>query len=114
MVQEADQKPGGLTTKDALHAAALSPFYSALDALEPAQFKGLLARGQTGNIIKRVATAAFVGAAAEVPQEGIQTAMEQSFRPDLSMSDKMANIVDAAVSGGAVGGVFGGAAAFAP
>jgi hypothetical protein len=108
MVQEADQKPGGLTTKDALHAAALSPFYSALDALEPAQFKGLLARGQTGNIIKRVATAAFVGAAAEVPQEGIQTAMEQSFRPDLSMSDKMANIVDAAVSGGAVGGVFGG------
>ena len=108
MVQEADQKPGGLTTKDALHAAALSPFYSALDALEPAQFKGLLARGQAGNIVKRVATAAFVGAAMEVPQEGIQTAMEQSFRPDLSIKDKMANIVDAAVSGGAVGGVFGG------
>jgi hypothetical protein len=110
MVQEADQKPGGLTVKDAARAAALSPFYSALDAIEPAQFKGLLKRGLEGNIIKRVATAAFVGAAAEVPQEGIQTAMEQSFRPDLSTSDKMANIVDAAVSGGAVGAIFGGAA----
>jgi hypothetical protein len=110
MVQEADQKPGGVTAKDALHAAALSPFYSALDAIEPAQFKGLLKRGLEGNIIKRVATAAFVGAAAEVPQEGIQTAMEQSFRPDLSTSDKMANIVDAAVSGGAIGAVFGGSA----
>jgi hypothetical protein len=108
MVQEADQKPGGLTASDAMHAAALSPFYSALDALEPAQFKGLLARGQAGNIVKRVATAALVGAAAEVPQEGIQTAMEQSFRPDLSMKDKMSNIVDAAISGGAVGGIFGG------
>jgi hypothetical protein len=110
MVQEADNKPGGLTAHDAVRAAALSPFYSALDAIEPAQFKGLLKRGLEGNIIKRVATAAFVGAAAEVPQEGIQTAMEQSFRPDLSTSDKMANIVDAAVSGGAVGAIFGGSA----
>jgi hypothetical protein len=110
MIQEADQKPGGVTTQDVKRAALLSPIYSALDAVEPAQFKGLFQRGQAGNIVRRVATAAFAGAAAEVPQEGIQTAMEQSFRPDLTLQQKFANIVDAAVTGGAVGGIFGGVA----
>jgi hypothetical protein len=108
MVQEADQKPGGVTVQDVKRAALLSPIYSALDATEPAQLKGLFQRGQAGSIIRRVATAAFAGAAAEVPQEGLQTAMEQSFRPDLTLSQKFANVVDAAVTGGAVGGVFGG------
>lgn len=108
MIQEADQKPGGVTTQDVLQAAALSPIYSALDAVQPAALKGLFKHGQAGNIVRRVATAGFAGAAAEVPQEGLQTAMEQSFRPDLSLQEKMTNIVDAAVTGGAVGGVFGG------
>jgi hypothetical protein len=44
----------------------------------------------------------------EVPQEGVQTAMEQSFRTDLTPKQKLTNIVDAAVTGGAVGGALGG------
>lgn len=108
MYQEAQNKPGGASSDDVVKAAALSPVYAALDALEPAQFKGLLQRGLAGNALKRIATAGFVSAAAEVPQEGLQTAMEQSFRSDLSPADKMRNIVDAAVTGGAVGSIFGG------
>ena len=109
MYQEADSKPGGATIEDAKRAAIMSPIYSALDQVEPGQLKGLLSRGMAGTIFRRVATAAFAGAAMEVPQEGIQTAMEQSFRPDLTLQQKFSNIVDAAVTGGAVGGVFGGA-----
>lgn len=108
MYQEAQNQPGGATKNDILKAAALSPVYAALDALEPAQLKGLVSRGLEGNLVRRVATAGLVAAAAEVPQEGLQTAMEQSFRSDLSARDKVTNIVDAAVTGGAVGGVFGG------
>lgn len=109
MIQEADQKPGGATIQDAQKAALLSPIYSALDALQPAALKGLLKRGQAGGIVRRVATASLAGAAAEVPQEGMQTALELSFRSDMPMREKLGYIVDAAVTGGAVGGVFGGA-----
>jgi hypothetical protein len=109
MYQEATSKPGGAAPGDAIKALALSPVYAALDAVEPAQLKGLVSRGLEGNIAKRMLTASFAGAAMEVPQEGIQTAMEQSFRPDLTAKQKLTNIVDAAVTGGAVGGVLGGA-----
>lgn len=111
MYQEADNKPGGATREDALKAAALSPFYAALDAVEPAQLKGLVSRGLAGGVVKRAVTAGLVSSASEVVQEGIQTALEQSFRMDLPIKDRMANIVDAAVTGGAVGGIFGGAGA---
>lgn len=107
MIQEAGQKEGGLTDADARQAALLSPVYSLLDATQPAALKGLLKRGQVGGLVKRVATAAFAGAAAEVPQEGMQTALEMTFRPDLSNAEKFSNIVDAAITGGAVGGAFG-------
>jgi hypothetical protein len=108
MYQEATSKPGGAAPGDAVKALVASPFYAALDALEPAQFKGLLARGLEGNIAKRIVTAGLVGSAMEVPQEGLQTAMEQSFRTDLTPKQKFQNIVDAAVTGGAVGGALGG------
>jgi hypothetical protein len=108
MYQEATSKPGGAAPGDAIKAVVASPFYAALDALEPAQFKGLLARGLEGNVLKRVVTASLVGSAMEVPQEGVQTAMEQSFRTDLTAKQKLTNIVDAAVTGGAVGGALGG------
>jgi hypothetical protein len=108
MYQEAASKPGGATNTDVIKAAGLSPIYASLDAIAPAQLRGLLARGQKGNIARRVIGAGLAGAAMEVPQEGIQTAMEVSFRPDMSTADKMTAIVDAAVTGGAVGGVFGG------
>lgn len=107
-IQEADQKEGGLAPGEALRAAVQSPLYAALDIVEPAQLKGLLSKGLKGNIVKRIATAGLVGAAAEVPQEAVQTAMELSFRPDMSNADKFEQIIDAALTGGAVGGVFGG------
>jgi hypothetical protein len=42
MYQEATSKPGGAAPGDAVKSLVASPFYAALDALEPAQFKGLL------------------------------------------------------------------------
>jgi len=45
---------------------------------------------------------------AEGATEGIQTAMELSFRPDLTVAQKAEQIVDAVLTGGAVGGAYGG------
>lgn len=93
---------------DAAKAAILGPAYAALDALEPAFLKNKLLKGSTGGLATRLLTGVFGGAALEMPQEAVQTAMEQSFRPDLSPMDKFRNIVDAAVTGGVVGGFAGG------
>lgn len=113
MYQEATQREaeggGEATWADAAKAVALSPVYSALDALQPAQLKGLLARGMEGNIAKRIATTALTGALGEAPQEGAQTALEQSFRPDIPIADRARNVIEAAVQGGLIGSVFGGA-----
>jgi hypothetical protein len=108
MVQEAAAKPGGLTTADAAKAAALSPFYAAVDLAEPAFLKGAFTHGTSGKLASRIVKKSLQGSAMETVQEGIQTAMEQSFRDDLTPQDRMSNIVEAAVTGGAVGGVFGG------
>lgn len=99
---------GDPTRADAFKAIALSPVYSALEALQPAGLAKLAKVGSAGNIIKRVATAGAIGVLEEAPQEAVQTAMELSFRPDIAPADKMRQIVDAAVIGGMVGGVFGG------
>jgi hypothetical protein len=111
MYQEAKQAApdGDVSTGTALAAAALSPVYAALDVLELPILSGI-AKAGTGKLLKRVATGMMVGAAAEIPQEGMQTALEQAFRPDLSVRDRMANIVEGALTGGAVGGVLGGMA----
>ena len=108
MYQEAMERPGGPTKEDAQKAFGLAPFYSALDAASPAIEVSRLAKGVTGNLAKRVATGIATDAIMEMPQEAAQTAMELSFRPDMSTKDKASQIVDAAITGGAVGGVFGG------
>jgi hypothetical protein len=82
--------------------------YAAIDLAEPAFLKGTLTHGTAGGLVRRVITKSLQGGALETVQEGIQTAMEQSFRSDLTPQQKMSNIVDAAVTGGAIGGVFGG------
>lgn len=98
---------------EALGAAALSPAYAALEAFEPRGLMSLAERGAKGNLAKRVATGFGVGAATEAPVEGVQTAMELMFRPDMSFSDKAEQIFDAAITGGAVGGTLrGGVGAF--
>lgn len=106
MYQEALER-GDPTRGEAVASIALGPVYSALDALQPTQLKGLLQRGMAGNILKRVGTAGAVGAVAEAPQEATQTAMELAFRPDLSVGEKATRVVDAALTGMAVGGFFG-------
>lgn len=108
MYQEAMERPGGPTKEDAAKALGMAPFYSALDAAAPAVEVSRLAKGLTGNLAKRVATGVATDAIMEMPQEAAQTAMELSFRPDLSTTEKASQIVDAALTGGAVGGVFGG------
>ena len=100
---------GDVSTGTALAAAALAPVYAGLDVLELPLLSGIMKSGK-GNIVKRMLGGAAVAAAAEVPQEGMQTALEQSFRTDLPMRDRMANIVEGALTGGAVGGVLGGMA----
>jgi len=101
---------GDPNSGDAAQAFALGPAYAALDGLQPAQLKGLVTRGQTGGAVKRILSATLAGGAGEMPQEALQTAMELSFRPDMSMQDKIGQIVEAAITGGAVGGTLGGLA----
>jgi hypothetical protein len=99
---------GDATREDAFKAIGLSPAYAALDALQPAQLKGLMQGGSPGKAVKRVLFAGIAGAAIEMPGEAAQTAMELSFRPDLSTAEKADQIVKAALTGGAVGGTLGG------
>lgn len=107
-VDEAEKRGERPTKSTAFAAMAGGLPYAALDALEPAQLKGLISRGMAGRLGRRVGTAALAGAATEMPQEAAQTAMEMAFRPDLPVRDKMKQIIDAALTGGAVGGVLGG------
>jgi hypothetical protein len=109
MYQEAKQAhPEGVSGGDLAKIAGLSPFYAALDAVELPLLKGL--KNVEGGIVKKVVKGSLIGGAEELVQEGVQTAMEQSFRPDLTPQQRMANIVDGAVTGAAVGSVFGGVA----
>lgn len=94
---------------DALAAAALGVPYAALDAMEPVGLMSRLKKGSEGKFVARALSGMISGVALEAPQEAVQTAMEQLFRPDLSASEKFKNIVDAAVTGAAVGGFLGGA-----
>jgi len=111
MYQEAsnrEKEGGGAATQgDAAAALAMGLPYAALDAMQPVALGAALKKGLQGNLLKRLGTGVGVGAVSEMPQEALQTAMEMSFRPDLPMAKKMENIVDAALTGAAVGGAFG-------
>lgn len=100
------------TRAEALQALALSPFYAALDTVDLNVLHGVrgIARAEgVGGLVRKIAVGSLVGAATELPQEGIQTAMEQSFRTDLTPQQKISNIVDAAITGAATGGAMAGA-----
>lgn len=103
------REAGEPTQGDAARALAMGLPYAALDAFQPVQLQGILRQGLKGNIVRRIATAGVVGGVAEMPQEAVQTAMELTFRPDMSGPEKMRQIVNAALTGAAVGGVIGGA-----
>lgn len=103
---------GDPNRSDALMAAGLGVPYAALDAMEPVGLMSRLKKGSEGKMAARVLSGAMSGMALEAPQEAVQTAMEQLFRPDLSAGEKFKNVLDAAVTGAAVGGLFGGASGF--
>lgn len=109
MFNEAVER-GDPTREDAVRALAMSPIYGAVEAVPQALIgKTVLAGGTGRNIARRVAGGALMGAATEGPTEAVQTAMENTFRPDLSTEEKARRIVDAAATGAAVGGTFGSA-----
>lgn len=100
------------TRAEALSALAMSPFYAALDTVDLNVLHGVssIARAEgVRGLVRKVGLGSLVGAATELPQEGIQTAMEQSFRTDLTPQQKISNIVDAALTGAATGGAMAGA-----
>lgn len=108
-IERSQQTGTPLDQGAAQSALGLSPFYSMLDAATPSESVGMLKRGLSGKLGRRMATAALSEGAQEMVQEAAQTGMEMAFRPDLSSADKAQNIIDAALVGGMVGGVLGGA-----
>lgn len=107
MYDEAVQS--GTAGKDtARKALGLGVPYSLLEGVEPGTLSRMVEKGLAGNIAKRTATGMLINAANETVTEGVQTGMEQSFRPDLTLREKMSNIVEGAIAGGVVGGLFGG------
>lgn len=99
--------------EEAGRAAVLGVPYAAMDAIEPAQLRKFVEAGTKGGargLLSQGLRAALTGGATEMVTEAAQTALEQSFRPDLTLAQKSQNIVDAALVGGAVGGLFGGVA----
>lgn len=101
---------GNNTPSNAIASLGLGVPYSLMESLEPSALKSFVKRGAEGNIAKRIFTSALGVAPTEAVTEGVQTGMEQSFRPDLTPREKADNIVQAMVTGGLVGGLFGGVA----
>jgi hypothetical protein len=100
---ERGERPG---YGEALAALGLSPVYAAAEAAAP--LRSFFGPPGAGNLARRVATGAARGATTEFGTEGFQTTLEQGFRPDLTLAQRANNIIDGALTGAAVGGVFGG------
>lgn len=103
--EQAGSDPASKT--DALLSFVGAVPYAALDAMQPVALAQLARRGLEKGLLQRVATTAAAGGLSEIPQEGAQTAIEMGYRWDLPLRDKLNQVVDAALTGGAVGGVFG-------
>ncbi len=83
---------------------------AALGALQPQVLRGILGRDPAGlatGVTKRLAAAGVEGALAQLPTEGAQAAIEMAFRPDMTLGQRAQAVVDAALTGAALGGVFG-------
>ncbi len=101
-------------TSAALAALGLAPVYAAAEAIPTARLMGIAAGRGAGAAgagrIGRAARGAAEGAATEFVTEGVQSAMEQGFRPDLPFAQRVNNVIDGAITGALVGGVLGGGA----
>jgi hypothetical protein len=102
---------------EALAALGLSPLYAAAEALPTARLMGIgrgAGVGATGaNRATRGVRGAIEAGVTEFGTEGVQTALEQAFRPDLTLGQRANNVLDGALTGLAVGGVLGGGAGLA-
>ena len=107
---ERDQAGGGTATKgDAFKALVLGVPYGAMEGLQPAGIARALQEGLKGGFLSRTGKAVAASAVTEAPTEAAQTLLENTFRPDLSAAQKAERVIDAALTGAAVGGVFGAA-----
>lgn len=124
MYNEAIER-GNPTRADAAKALALAPLYGATELIPDLLVGKVLAQGAktvgrtptragVTAAVQRVATGTALGAVVEGPTEAVQTALENSFRPDLSQEEKSRRVVDAALTGAAVGGSIRGAASIRP
>lgn len=107
---QSEEQSGPLTQKGAIRAAALAAPESAAMGFMPKTLRDIVGGGVEGGLIKRMFTA---GGAAAAQQAGasaaVQAAQDAVYNPELSASDRAGNIVDAALSGGSMGLIFGGA-----
>ena len=99
---------GNATPEEARRALLLAPLSGVAEGLPQARIGKLLLRGGSApGIARRVTEGVVDSAAAEGVTEGFQTSLENTFRPDLSSSEKAQRVVDAALTGGLLGGSFG-------
>lgn len=105
---------GNPNASDAGKAMLMGVPYAALEAVEPTQLRGIFSKagahvaekGLAGGIKATLADGAKA-LVNEAATEGAQTAMEQTFRPDLTLGQKANNVVDAMFLGGIAGGALG-------
>ena len=110
-VQEAEAAHPGepLSREEAAKAAALGGIEAPLYGLLPAELRG--AEGAPGNLAMRILKGAAIGAPTQAVVGAAQTALTQLMGdPNRPVSDRAHEIVEAAMSGGLIGSVFGGVA----
>lgn len=105
---ERAKEDGELTQGEGLAALAGGLPWAAVGAVAPAQLRSF-AEGGTGELASRLLRGAAEGAVVQGPQNAVQTAIEQQYGPPKSLGERAQEIIDSALTGGAVGGVMGGA-----
>lgn len=94
---------------EGLKAIALGAPEALAQGFVPSSLGSLLKNGASGQIIRRALTEGGVMGAMGGVQGGAQQAVtDAAYHPEMSLSDRAQNVVDAAMSGGIQGAIFGG------
>jgi hypothetical protein len=107
--QATEQQPGG--EGNAKSALMMTPALSVLQSWLPGHAEGLIARAAETGGVSGLVKSGLVTGAMQAPISGAMTAITDAANPTLTTKQRMDNIVDAAVSGGVMGGVIGAGAA---
>ena len=105
-VQESEAANGPISQKDAAKAIALGLPEAALQSFVPAKLESFLAHGATGGLLSEAAKAAGINAGVAGATQALTSLMGD---PNRTFADRAQNVLDAALSGGLQGAVFGGA-----